>query len=132
MPYSAPTPSSLQSASSVRAISQVEGEKVLGVHAEWETTASGRQKMATIQVAALHGTPFLFHLRRVPSRFTKETFPTALEGLLVDPNIMGVSVANHGCRDKKHEYITCVPLFLVGIYCRCTRARWRCRVNTDV
>ena len=64
-------------------------EKVLGVHAEWETAASGRQKVATIPVATLHGTPFLFHLRRFPSGFTNETFPTTdLEGLLVDPNII--------------------------------------------
>ena len=51
-----------------------------------------RQKVATIQVAALPCTPFLFRLRRVPFGFTKETFPTALEGLLVDPNILEVSV----------------------------------------
>ena len=66
-------------------------------------------------IAALHGTPFLFHLRRFPSEVTKETLPTALEGLLVDPNIIEVSVANHECRDKEHQYIACVPLFLVGI-----------------
>ena len=74
-----------------------------------------RQKVATIQVAALPCTPFLFRLRRVPFGFTKETFPTALEGLLVDPNILEVSVVNYKCRDKEHENITCVPLFLVGI-----------------
>jgi len=74
-----------------------------------------RQKVATIQVAALPCTPFLFRFRRVLFGFTKKTFPTALEGLLVDPNIIEVSVANHKCRDKEHEYITCVPLFLVGI-----------------
>ena len=51
-----------------------------------------RQKVTTIQVAALPCTPFLFRLRRVPFGFTKETFPTALEGLLVDPNILEVSV----------------------------------------
>ena len=62
--------------------------------------------MATIQVAALHGTPFLFHLRGILSEFTKETFPSALEGVLVDPNIIEVSVANHECRDNEHEYTT--------------------------
>ena len=41
---------------------------------------------------------------------TKETFPTALEGLLVDPNIIEVSVANHNYRDYEHEYITSVPV----------------------
>ena len=85
------------------------------MHAEWETAASGRQKVASIQVAALPCTRFLFCLRRVLFRFTKETFPTALEGLLVDPNILEVSVVNYKCRDKEHENITCVPLFLVGI-----------------
>ena len=82
-------------------------------------TRSGRRplrhKVATIQVAALPCTPFLFRLRRVPFGFTKETFPADLEGLLVDPNILEVSVADHKCRDKEHEYITCVPLSLVGI-----------------
>ena len=58
-----------------------------------------RQKMATIQVAALPRTPFLFRLRRIPFGFTKETFSTALEGLLVDPNIIEGSVANHKHRD---------------------------------
>ena len=74
-----------------------------------------RQKVATIKVAALPCALFLFRLRRVPFGFTKETFATALEGLLVDPNILEMSVAKHMCRDKEHEYITCVPLFLVGI-----------------
>ena len=69
-----------------------------------------RQKVATIQVAALPCTPFLFRLRRIPFGFTKETFPTALEGLLVDPNIIEVSVANHNYRDYEHEYITSVPV----------------------
>ena len=58
-----------------------------------------RQKVAIIQVATLLCTPFLFRLRRILSGFTKETFPTALEGLLVDPNIIEVSVANHKYRD---------------------------------
>ena len=53
-----------------------------------------RQKVAAIQVAALPCTRFLFCLRRVLFRFTKETFPTALKGLLVDPNIIEVSVAS--------------------------------------
>ena len=34
-------------------------------------------------------------MRRFPFGFTKETFPTALKRLLVDPNIVEVSVANH-------------------------------------
>ena len=74
-----------------------------------------RQKVATIRVAALPCTPFLFRLRGVPFGFTKETFPSDLKGLLVDPNIIEVSVANHKCRDKEHEYNTCVSLFLVEI-----------------
>ena len=86
--------------------------------------------MVTIQVAALPCTPFLFRFRRVLFGFTKETFPTALEGLLVDPNIIEVSVANHKCCDKEHEYNTCVPLFLVGKIG--ARARWCCRINADV
>ena len=99
--------------SSVRATCQVEGDKILRVHAEWKTAV--RQKVATIQAAALPCTPFLFRLLRVPFGLTKETFPTALESLLVYPNIIEVSVANRKCRDKEHAYITCVPLFLVGI-----------------
>ena len=51
-----------------------------------------RQKVATIQVAAFPCTSFRFRLPGVPFGFTKETFPTALEGLLVDPNIIEVSV----------------------------------------
>ena len=74
-----------------------------------------RQKVATIQAAVLPCTPFLFRPRRVPFEFTTETFPTALEGLPVDPNIIEVRVVNHKYRDKEHEYITCVPLSLVGI-----------------
>ena len=74
-----------------------------------------RQQVATIQVAPLPCMPFLSRLRRVPFGFTKETFPTALEGLLVGPNIIEVSVANYKCRDKERENITCAPLFLVGI-----------------
>ena len=69
-----------------------------------------RQKVATIQVAALPFTPSLFRLRRVPFRFTKETFPTALEGLLVDPKVIEVSVANHKCRDKEHEYLSLIHI----------------------
>ena len=81
----------------------------------WNGRRPLRQKVVTIRVAALPRTPFLFRLRMVPFGFTTETFPTALEGLFVDPNIIEVSVANYKCRDKEHEYITCVPLFPVGI-----------------
>ena len=45
--------------------------------------------------------PFWFHKGDVP-------YCSSLEGLLVEPNIIEVSVANHECRDKEHEYITCV------------------------
>ena len=81
----------------------------------WNGRRPLRQKVVTIQVAALPCTPFLFRLRRGPFGFTKETFPSALKGLLVDLDMIEVSVANHKCRDKEHEYIICVPLFLVGI-----------------
>ena len=50
--------------------------------------------MATIQIAPLNGTPFLFHLQRGKSGFTKETFPAALKCLLADPNIIKVGVAD--------------------------------------
>ncbi|CAN0564608.1 unnamed protein product, partial [Laminaria digitata] len=73
--------------------SQVEGKQVLGVDAEWETAISGRQKVATIQIAPLHGTPFLFHLQWGPSGFTKETFPALLKDLLADPSIIKTGVA---------------------------------------
>ncbi|CAN0586312.1 unnamed protein product, partial [Laminaria digitata] len=67
--------------------------QVLGVDAEWETAISGRQKVATIQIAPLHGTPFLFHLQRGPSGFTRETFPAPLADLLADPSIIKTGVA---------------------------------------
>ena len=74
--------------------SQLEGKQVLGMNAEWETNALGRQQVATIQIAPLNGTPFLFHLQRGKSGFTKKTFPPALKGLLADPNIIKVGVAD--------------------------------------
>ncbi|CAN0272154.1 unnamed protein product [Laminaria digitata] len=74
----------------VRMTSQVEGKKGLGADAEWETSASGRLRVTTIQVAPLHGTYFLFRLQRVPSGLTKETFPTSLDGLLADANTLEV------------------------------------------
>ena len=83
--------------SSVRATGQVEGDNVVGVHAEWETAASA--KSGDHPGSALPCTPFRFRLRRIPFGLTKETFPTALDGLLVDPNMIEVSVANHKNRD---------------------------------
>ena len=58
----------------------------------------GKKWRPSWYIAALHDTSFLFRLRRVPFRFTEETFPTALEVLLVDPHIIEVGVANHKCR----------------------------------
>lgn len=42
---------------------EVEGRKVVGVDAEWEIGAAGRKKVATIQIAPLRGTPFVFHVQ---------------------------------------------------------------------
>lgn len=78
----------------------MEGNKVLRVDATSETVDLGGQKMAATNVPPQHGAPFLFHLRSVPFGFTKETFPTAFEGLLVDPNMSQVILANHECHDK--------------------------------
>ena len=70
------------------------GSQVLGVDAEWEAGADGgRQKVATIQVAPLQGTTFLFHLQRGRVGFSRETFPSSLRGLLEDPSIVKVSTA---------------------------------------
>ena len=41
-------------------------------------------------------------LDEVPFGFTKGTFPTALQGLLVNPNIIEVSVGHREGRDKEH------------------------------
>ena len=71
--------------------------------------------MATLRVAVLPCKPFLFCLRRAPFESSTETFSTALEGLLVDVNVIEVTVASHKCRAKEQEYITCVSLFVVGI-----------------
>ncbi|CAN0036346.1 unnamed protein product, partial [Laminaria digitata] len=95
--------------------SQVEGKQVIGVNAEWETAISVRQKVATIQIAPLHGTPFLFHLQRGPSGFTKETFPAPLKDLLADPNIIktGVAIktdATHIFSDYGFEVVNTVDL----------------------
>ena len=106
-------PWQLLSVSPVRATGQVEAGKVFRVHAEWETIASEKSGNHLGSCPALY--PFLFRLRRIPFGFTKETSHTALEGLPVDPNIIEVRVVNHKYRDKEHEYITCVPLSLVGI-----------------
>ena len=71
--------------------SMVEGKKVLGVDAEWEVGPSGRKKVATIKIAPLRGTPFVFHLQRGESGFKKETFPATLKVLLEDSSIIKVS-----------------------------------------
>ena len=82
-------------------------------------TRSGRRprrpNVATLRVAVLPCKPFLFCLRRAPFESSTETFSTALEGLLVDVNIIEVTVASHKYRAKEQEYIICVPIFLVGI-----------------
>ena len=67
----------------VRATSRVEKKEVLGVDAEWETADSGGGKWWPSMHPPQHGMPFLFHLQRAPSGFTKEMFPTALEGRLL-------------------------------------------------
>ena len=69
---------------------QVEGNKFCGADAEWELGPSGRLKVATIQLAPLKGTAFLFHLQRGHSGVTKETFPHALKALLEDGSIVKV------------------------------------------
>ena len=74
--------------------SVVEGEKVVGVDAEWEMGPCGREKVATIQIAPLRGTPFVFHLQRGESGFRKETFPSTLKVLLEDNIIMKVRIFN--------------------------------------
>ena len=86
----------------------------------------GKQKVALTQAVALHGTPFFFHFRRVPSGFTKKrTFLTAHEGLLTDPNIIEVSIANQTKNTNK------LPLSLFSGSNLGARARWCCRVNTN-
>ena len=44
----------------------------------------------------------------------KGDFPYCSRGYTRDPNIIDVNVANHMCRDKAYEYITCVHLLLIG------------------
>lgn len=82
--------------------SQVEGKKVVGVDAEWELGAAGRKTVATIQVAPLRGTPFVFHLQRGQSGFTKETFPETLKLLLEYSSIVKVRVTKTGFFLRHH------------------------------
>eukprot|EP00903_Cladosiphon_okamuranus_P010289 g9740.t1 len=72
---------------------KVEGRLVVGVDAEWERGPSGREKVATLQIAPLRGTCFVFHLRRGGSGYTKETFPIALKAFLEDGTIIKTGVA---------------------------------------
>ncbi|CAM9778841.1 unnamed protein product, partial [Pylaiella littoralis] len=55
--------------------------------------ASGRGKVATIQIAPLRGRAFLFHVFKGGSGFTKETFPATLKSLLEDGTIIKTGVA---------------------------------------
>ena len=71
-------------------------------------TRSGRRPLHP--GSCLPCTPFLSRLRRVPFGFTKETFPTAIEGLVVDPKILEVSVTTTRAVTKNISTLP-VPLF---------------------
>ncbi|CAM9826112.1 unnamed protein product, partial [Ectocarpus sp. 4 AP-2014] len=64
-----------------------------GADAEWQVQPDGRGPVATLQIAALRGPSFLFHLQRGSSGFTKETFPAPLKALLEDNSIIKTGVA---------------------------------------
>ena len=62
----------------------------VGLDAEWEVWSAGAQPVATVQLATLLGTTYIFHVRYSNGR--KIFFPKALRTLLEDDRLLKVGI----------------------------------------